>query len=72
MTFEGFDWQKVLDTWDVKEEQKKADFIEFLYDLYKPDNGLYTGLWQQFKDDIAWSMRDKFFEKELVFKRVEP
>lgn len=72
MTFEGFDWQKVLDTWDVKEEQKKADFIEFLYDLYKPDNGLYTGLWQQFKDDIARSMRDKFFEKELVFKRVEP
>ena len=72
MTFEGFDWQEVLDNWDVKEEQKKADFLEFLYDLYKPGDGLYTGLWQQFKDDIAQSMRDKFFEKELVFKRTEP
>ena len=72
MTFEGFDWQGVLDNWDVKKEQQKADFLEFLYDLYEPGDGLYTGLWQQFKDDTAWSMRDKFFEKELVFKRTEP
>ena len=71
MTFEGFDWQNVLDTWDVKAEQRKADFMEFLFDLYEPGTGLYTGLWQQFKDDIAWSMRDKFFEKELVIRRVE-
>lgn len=72
MTFEGFDWQEVLDTWDVKAEQRKADFMEFLYDMYEPENGLYTGLWEQFKEDIALGMRDKFFEKELVFKRIEP
>lgn len=71
MTFQGFDWQEVLDTWDVVAEQRKADFMEFLYDLYEPKNGLYTGLWQSFKEDIAQSMRDKFFEKELVIRRVE-
>ena len=71
MTFQGFDWQEVLDTWDVVAEQRKADFMEFLYDLYEPKNGLYTGLWQSFKEDIAQSMRDKFFEKELVIRRVD-
>lgn len=70
MTFEGFDWQEVLDTWDVKAEQKKADFIEFLYELYEVDNGLYTGLWQQFEKDIAVSMRDMFFKKDLVLKKA--
>lgn len=72
MTFEEFDWQRVLDNWDVEEEQKKADFIEFLYELYQPGDGLYTGLWQRFKEDIALSMRNMFFEKELAFKRIEP
>lgn len=72
MTFEEFDWQRVLDNWDVEGEQKKADFIEFLYELYQPGDGLYTGLWQRFKEDIALSMRNMFFEKELAFKRIEP
>ena len=66
MTFEGFDWQEVLDQWDVTSEQRKADFMEFLYELYEVDNGLYTGLWQRFEKDIAVSMRDLFFEKNLV------
>jgi hypothetical protein len=68
MTFEGFDWQGVLDNWDVKAEQRKADFMEFLYDMYEPENGLYTGLWQRFKDDIACGMRDKFFEDKLTIE----
>lgn len=42
------EWQKVLLTWDVKAEQRKADFLEYLYDLYKPEDHTYTGLYQDF------------------------
>lgn len=57
-SFQSFDWQAVLDSWDVKEEQNKAEFLEVLYDLYKPGDHTYTGLWQQFEKDAAWTLRD--------------
>lgn len=37
----------------------KADFLDYLYDLYDRDNapmglrGTYTGLWQQYMLDLA-------------------
>ena len=46
-------YAELLANWSVKEEQNRADFIDFLYWLYGRDNGLYTGLWQQFCGDIA-------------------
>lgn len=42
------EWQKVLLAWDVQAEQRKADFLEYLYDLYKPEDHTYTGLYQDF------------------------
>lgn len=57
-SFQPFDWQAVLDTWDVNEEQNKAEFLEVLYDLYQPEDHTYTGLWQQFEKDAAWTLRD--------------
>ena len=56
--FQGFDWQAVLDNWNVQEEQDKADFLEVLYDLYKPEDHTYTGLWKRFEKDAAWTLRD--------------
>jgi hypothetical protein len=37
-----------LFNWDVKKEQQKAAFMEHLFDVYKPSNNCYTGLWQRF------------------------
>jgi hypothetical protein len=37
-----------LFNWDVKKEQQKADFMEHLFDVYRPSNNCYTGLWQRF------------------------
>jgi hypothetical protein len=40
-------------------EQAKAEFLDFLYDLYDRDNaplglrGTYTGLWERYQREIA-------------------
>jgi hypothetical protein len=42
-----------------QQESMKADFLDYLYDLYDRDNapmglrGTYTGLWQQYMLDLA-------------------
>ena len=54
----AFNWQSVLDTWDVAAEQRKADFLDDLYVMYGRTNGLYTGLWQAFEKDAAVFIRD--------------
>lgn len=59
----NFDYQKILDAWDVKLEQKKADFQEHLYNVYRPSNHCYTGLWEKFcLEEAGPIMRDKYFE----------
>lgn len=46
-----------LPAWQV--ESKRADFLDWLYDLYDRDNaplglrGTYSGLWQQYQADLA-------------------
>jgi hypothetical protein len=54
----GFDWQSVLDSWDVIWEQNKADFMEELYEFYCPASHGYTGLFQQYEKDLAEFVRD--------------
>jgi hypothetical protein len=50
-----------LKPWQI--ENGKADFMDYLYDLYDRDNeepglrGTYTGLWERFKNDTAEIMR---------------
>ena len=53
MSAADFDYQKILDNWNVDDEQSKADFLEALYEFYAPGNGCYTGLFQRFQSDIA-------------------
>ena len=50
-----------LQPWQI--ETGKANFMDYLYDLYDRDNaepglrGTYTGLWERFKSDTAEIMR---------------
>lgn len=55
--------------WDVKAEQRKADFMEHMYQCSGRANmgpgivGLYTGLWQEFcLKEAGPFARDKYFE----------
>ena len=49
----GENVSEILLNWDTDNENKKAKFIELLYQFYCRDNGLYTGLWETFKNDLA-------------------
>jgi hypothetical protein len=41
----GTHYESLLQNWDASEEQKRSDFLEYLYELYEVNDGLYTGLW---------------------------
>ena len=43
-----YNQEEILLNWDVRREQRKADFMEHLFDVYQPSNNCYTGLWQKF------------------------
>lgn len=67
----GFDtdWlRNELQNWNVIEQQKRADFMEHIYQCYQPGNNCYTGLWQRFCiTEAGPHCREKFFEmKEAV------
>ena len=48
---------------DYSNEQKKADFMEHMYQCSARANGLYTGLWQEFcLNEAGPIMRDRYFE----------
>ena len=46
-------YEDLLANWDANAEQDRADFLEWLYEFYKCTDGLYTGLYQRFIDDLA-------------------
>ena len=62
MTSSKFDLSKILETWDANEENRKAQFIDLLYDFYKPGNGLYTGLFRRFQEDLLQNAKGKVLE----------
>ena len=48
---------------DCINEQKKADFMEHMYQCSARTNSLYTGLWQEFcLNEAGPIMRDRYFE----------
>ena len=55
-----FDQNEVLKSWDFKAEQAKADFLESLFNLYKPEDRTYTGLWQRIIGDLGKIVREEF------------
>ena len=46
-------YAELLADWNVNAEQDRADFLDWLYAYYKRTDGLYTGLYQRFIDDLA-------------------
>lgn len=64
-TSSEYDYNKILLEWDTSHEQGKADFLDFLYDLYKPENHCYTGLYQRFASELIESVRNSFIAGEL-------
>ena len=59
-----------LFNWDVKKEQQKADFIEHLFDVYRPSNNCYTGLWQRFcMGEAGDYCRDMYFERLAALEK---
>lgn len=67
-----FDYQSVLDNWSVEDEQSKADFLDELYEFYGCRDGLYSGLYQRFQNDITEFARHQVtrlnFEVADLFK----
>jgi len=61
-----------LSKWDVVAEQKKADFIEHVYQCYKPGNNCYTGLWQRFCiQEAGPAAREQYFEMIKAIRMYE-
>ena len=59
-------------SWNVVQEQKKADFMERLYQVYKPANHCYTGLWERFcMTEAGSTMRERYFEMLTAVKEYE-
>jgi len=50
---------------DTREEQLRADFLDFLYDKYGRTDGLYTGLWQQYLSDVGMQLREDVIEGRI-------
>lgn len=46
-------YEDLLANWSVKAEQDRADFLDWLYEFYQRTDGLYTGLYQRFINDLA-------------------
>ena len=67
-SFNEFDYAEILRNWDVKAEQDKADFLDILYDFYKPANYCYTGLYQQFSQDLTESFKELILSGEFKLK----
>lgn len=64
--------QEQLRNWNVVDEQKKADFMERLYEVYKPTNNCYTGLWERFcLTEAGSAMRERYFEMLAAVKEYE-
>jgi hypothetical protein len=61
-----------LRSWDVVQEQKKADFMEHLYQVYQPADHTYTGLWERFcVTEAGPIMRDRYFEMLKAIEEYE-
>tara|TARA_R100001224_G_scaffold59825_2_gene35531 strand:+ start:9306 stop:9599 length:294 start_codon:yes stop_codon:yes gene_type:complete len=59
-----------LKDWDVKEQQRRAEFMEHMYQCSGRDNNLFTGLWQDFcLNEAGKAQRDLWFERIEAVKQ---
>ena len=64
------DYSELLANWSVDAEQRRADFLDYLYNLYERNNGLYSGLWQEFCQDLADVVRNNLNEDQSFMEAV--
>ena len=64
------DYSELLANWSVDAEQRRADFLDYLYNLYERNNGLYSGLWQEFGQDLADVVRNNLNEDQSLMEAV--
>jgi hypothetical protein len=64
------DYSELLANWSVDAEQRRADFLDYLYNLYERNNGLYSGLWQEFSQDLADVVRNNLNEDQSFMEAV--
>lgn len=64
--------------WDIKEQEKRASFMEHMYncsgraDPLHPQHGLYTNLWKDFCiKEAGYAMRDMWFDRMDFLKDLE-
>ena len=61
-----------LANWNAVQEQKKADFMEHMYQCSARTNGLYTGLWQNFcLTEAGPYCRNEYFRRVEFVKDLE-
>ena len=81
----SFDYQEILNHWDVNLEQQKANFLEHMYNVYRPSSHTYTGLWKrfciteagplvrtQFLEALkADKVYDKFIKSKIILRKMK-
>jgi hypothetical protein len=55
--------EEILANWDCDAEQQKVDLLEYLYEVYGVNTGLYTGLFERFAKDAALFVASQIGEK---------
>ena len=55
-------YSKIFEQWDSEQENRKALFIDFLYQRSGRTNGLYTGLWDDWCKESGVQARQKYFD----------
>jgi hypothetical protein len=61
-----------LQSWSVIREQRKADFMEHMYQCSGRQDGLYSGLWQEFCIREAGPYcREDYFRRLQFVKDLE-
>jgi hypothetical protein len=66
------DYTKIYKNWDIDKENQKAEFIQYLYEQSGRDNGLYTGLWDEWCRACGEEQRDMHFDAVATLDRLLP
>jgi len=56
-------YANIFETWNTEQENRKALFIDFLYQRSGRTNGLFTGLWEEWCRESGEKLRNEHFEK---------
>jgi hypothetical protein len=61
--------EEYLATWNIHEQNRRAEFMSHMYDRSGRTNGLYTGLWQQFcMEEAGPYCKAMWFEQQKAVK----